>query len=131
VFFYCSKRRTARVLRLEKGFIWPIKFQFARLRRQKFGSSSGRIDREIAQLELPLEDLEAARAEAEARSEAAASTESTAAKAATGQQERVKARNRAANGGTLEKARKRAALASTRTAQLYDRPVDRTTRSTR
>jgi transposase len=51
--------------------IEKLKFQLARLRRQKFGSSSERIDREIAQLELKLEDLEATKAEAEAKAEAA------------------------------------------------------------
>src|SRR5215475_9994018 len=47
-------------------------FQLSRLRRQKYGSSSERIEREIAQLELRLEELEAAKAEAEAKAEAAA-----------------------------------------------------------
>jgi len=52
--------------------IEKLKFQLARLRRQRFGSSSERIDREIAQLELRLEELEATKAEAEAKSEALA-----------------------------------------------------------
>jgi transposase len=52
--------------------IEKLKFQLARLRRQKYGSSSERIDREIAQLELKLEEIEAAKAEAEAKAEAAA-----------------------------------------------------------
>jgi transposase len=52
--------------------IEKLKFQLTRLRRQKFGSSSERIDREIVQLELKLEELEAAKSEAEARAEAAA-----------------------------------------------------------
>src|SRR5215467_10103752 len=39
--------------------IEKLKFQLARLRRQKYGSSSERIEREIAQLELKLEELEA------------------------------------------------------------------------
>jgi len=51
--------------------IEKLKFQLARLRRQRFGSSSERIDREIAQLELKLEELEATKAEAEAKAEAA------------------------------------------------------------
>src|SRR5271169_6615850 len=46
--------------------IEKLKFQLARLRRQKFGSSSERIDREIGQLELRLEELEATKAQAEA-----------------------------------------------------------------
>jgi transposase len=52
--------------------IEKLKFQLARLRRQKYGSSSERIEREIAQLELRLEELEATKAEAEAKGEAAA-----------------------------------------------------------
>src|SRR5262249_37285941 len=56
----------AYALQIEK-----LKFQLARLRRQRFGSSSERIDREIAQLELQLEELEATKAAAEAKAEAA------------------------------------------------------------
>ena len=52
--------------------IEKLKFQLARLRRHKYGSSSERIEREIAQLELRLEELEATKAEAEAKGEAAA-----------------------------------------------------------
>jgi transposase len=52
--------------------IEKLKFQLARLRRQKYGSSSERIEREIEQLELRLEELEASKAEAEAKAEAAA-----------------------------------------------------------
>ena len=52
--------------------IEKLKFQLSRLRRQRFGSSSERIEREIAQLELKLEEIEAAKAEAEAKAEAAA-----------------------------------------------------------
>src|SRR5215475_13086268 len=51
--------------------IEKLKFQLARLRRQRYGSSSERIEREITQLELRLEELEAAKAEAEAKGEAA------------------------------------------------------------
>lgn len=54
--------------------IEKLKFQLARLRRQKYGSSSERIEREIGQLELRLEELEATKAEAEAKAEAAAPT---------------------------------------------------------
>ncbi len=43
-----------------------LKAQLAKLRREKFGASSERIDREIAQLELKLEDAQTAHAEAEA-----------------------------------------------------------------
>ena len=56
----------AYALQIEK-----LKFQLARLRRQRFGSSSERIDREIAQLELKLEELEATKAEAKAEAKAA------------------------------------------------------------
>ena len=43
-----------------------LKAQLAKLRRQRFGASSERIEREIAQLELKLEEAEAATAEATA-----------------------------------------------------------------
>jgi transposase len=65
--------------------IEKLKFQLARLRCQKFGSSSGRIEREIGQLELKLEELEAAKAEAEAKAEAAAPATPTATQEATSQ----------------------------------------------
>src|SRR5215470_5572440 len=52
--------------------IEKLKFQLAKLRRQKYGNSSERIEREIVQLELRLEELEASKAEAEAKAEAAA-----------------------------------------------------------
>jgi transposase len=52
--------------------IEKLKFQLTRLRRQKFGSSSERIAREIGQLQLRLEELETTKAEAEAKAEAAA-----------------------------------------------------------
>src|SRR5215470_19247175 len=51
--------------------IEKLKFQLAKLRRLKYGNSSERIEREIAQLELRLEELEATKAEAEAKAEAA------------------------------------------------------------
>ena len=41
-----------------------LKAQLAKLRREKFGASSERIEREIAQLELKLEDAQTAQAEA-------------------------------------------------------------------
>src|SRR5215510_6579338 len=65
--------------------IEKLKFQLARLRRQKYGSSSERIEREIAQLELKLEEIEAAKAEAEAKAEAAAPATPTTTDAATNQ----------------------------------------------
>ena len=46
--------------------IEKLKAQLAKLRREKFGSSSERIERAIAQLELALEEAEVAKAEAEA-----------------------------------------------------------------
>ncbi|MBV9018640.1 MAG: IS66 family transposase, partial [Alphaproteobacteria bacterium] len=62
----------AYALQIEK-----LKFQLARLRRQRFGSSSERIDRQIAQLELQLEELEATKAAAEAKAEAVAPSPAT------------------------------------------------------
>jgi transposase len=44
--------------------IEKLKAQLARLRREKFGSSSERIERAIAQLELALEEAQAGKAEA-------------------------------------------------------------------
>jgi transposase len=44
--------------------IEKLKAQIARLRREKFGASSERIERAIAQLELALEEAETAKAEA-------------------------------------------------------------------
>ena len=46
--------------------IEKLKAQLAKLRREKFGSSSERIERAIEQLELALEEAEAAKVEAEA-----------------------------------------------------------------
>ncbi|MGH7087445.1 MAG: IS66 family transposase [Stellaceae bacterium] len=47
-----------RTLEIEK-----LKFQIAKLRRMQFGRSSERLNRQIAQLELRLEELEAGKAE--------------------------------------------------------------------
>src|SRR5208283_2839158 len=52
--------------------IEKLKFQIAKLRRMQFGRSSERINRQIAQLELRLEELEAGVAEDAARAEAEA-----------------------------------------------------------
>jgi transposase len=49
-----------------------LKAQLAKLRREKFGSSSERIERAIEQLELALEEAEAAKAEAEASAQQSA-----------------------------------------------------------
>ena len=48
-----------RTLEIEK-----LKFQIAKLRRMQFGRSSERVTRQIEQLELRLEELEAGEAEA-------------------------------------------------------------------
>ena len=47
-----------------------LKFQIAKLRRMQFGRSSERVDRQIAQLELRLEELEAGLAEDATRADA-------------------------------------------------------------
>jgi len=72
--------------------IEKLKFQLARLRRQKFGSSSERIDREIGQLELRLEELEATKAQAEAKAEAAKPATTTAAAPAASEGPRARRR---------------------------------------
>jgi transposase len=51
--------------------IEKLKFQIAKLRRMQFGRSSERISRQIEQLELRLEELEAGEAEVVAKAEAA------------------------------------------------------------
>jgi transposase len=50
--------------------IEKLKFQIAKLRRMQFGRSSERINRQIEQLELRLEELEAGEAEVVAKAEA-------------------------------------------------------------
>jgi transposase len=52
--------------------IEKLKFQIAKLRRMQFGRSSERISRQIEQLELRLEELEAGEAEVVAKAEAEA-----------------------------------------------------------
>src|SRR5829696_3090583 len=51
----------AKTLEAEK-----LKFELARLKRMSFGASSERIEREIAQLELKLEEIETTAADAAA-----------------------------------------------------------------
>src|SRR4051794_14428287 len=51
--------------------IEKLKFQIAKLRRMQFGRSSERINHQIAQLELRLEELEAGEAEDGAKAQAA------------------------------------------------------------
>lgn len=46
-------------LAAKDGLIGSLRLQLARLRRQQFGRSSERLERDIAQLELALEELEA------------------------------------------------------------------------
>src|ERR1700759_466802 len=54
-----------RTLEIEK-----LKFQIAKLRRMQFGRSSEKVTRRIEQLELQLEELEAAEAEEITKAEA-------------------------------------------------------------
>ena len=49
-------------LAAKDGLIGTLRLQLAKLRRQQFGRSSERLDRDIDQLELALEDLEAEQA---------------------------------------------------------------------
>jgi transposase len=70
--------------------IEKLKFQIAKLRRMQFGRSSERINRQIAQLELRLEELEAGMAEDATRAEA----EVEAAEAAAPIRERGKPKRR-------------------------------------
>jgi transposase len=53
-----AAKRRPRALEIEK-----LKFQIAKLRRMQFGRSSERLTRQIEQLELRLEELEAGEAE--------------------------------------------------------------------
>src|SRR5437764_1448586 len=59
-----------RALQYKTLEIEKLKFQLAKLRRMQFGRSSERINRQIAQLELRLEELESAEAEADAKADA-------------------------------------------------------------
>lgn len=72
-------------LRAHEVLIQSLRIQIARLKKQKFGASSEKVEREIEQLELALEGLEIARAEqdltpedpeAEAETDAATETKS-------------------------------------------------------
>ena len=58
--------RMAASVRAYEALIQALKIRIAKLRKQKFGSSSEKIEREIEQLELAIEDLEVAMAKAEA-----------------------------------------------------------------
>lgn len=77
--------RMAASVRAYEALIQALKIRIAKLKRQKFGPSSEKIEREIDQLQLALEDLEVAMATAEAKpepTEAAATTETPAERAA-------------------------------------------------
>jgi len=56
-------------VRLKALEIEKLRFQIAKLRRMQFGRSSERINRQIEQLELRLEELEAGQAEDDARAD--------------------------------------------------------------
>jgi transposase len=56
-----ADRMTA-TLRAHEALVQALQIQIARLRKQKFGASSEKIEREIEQLELALESLEVAAA---------------------------------------------------------------------
>jgi transposase len=58
--------RMAASVRAYEALIQALKIRIAKLRKQKFGPSSEKIEREIEQLELAIEDLEVAMAKAEA-----------------------------------------------------------------
>jgi transposase len=62
--------RMAASVRAYEALIQALKIRIAKLRKQKFGSSSEKIEREIEQLELAIEDLEVAMAKATARTPA-------------------------------------------------------------
>jgi transposase len=77
--------RMAASVRAYEALIQALKIRIAKLKRQTFGPSSEKIEREIDQLQLALEDLEVAMATAEAKpepTEAAATTEAPAERAA-------------------------------------------------
>jgi transposase len=69
--------RMAASVRAYEALIQALRIRIAKLKRQKFGSSSEKIEREIDQLRLALEDLEVAMATAEtaAPAEAAATAD--------------------------------------------------------
>lgn len=60
-----------------KAQIEHLKAQLAKLRRSQFGKSSEKLDQQIAQLELMLEDLEESTAQDEAKDAAAESSDQT------------------------------------------------------
>lgn len=66
--------RMAASVRAYEALIQALRIRIARLKRQKFGPSSEKIEREIDQLQLALEDLEVAMATAEATATSAEPT---------------------------------------------------------
>ena len=56
--------------RAYEALVQALRITIARLKKQRFGASSEKIEREIAQLELALESLETARAAADTPPEA-------------------------------------------------------------
>jgi len=74
--------RMAATLRAHEALVQALQIQIARLRKQKFGASSEKIEREIEQLELSLEFLEvAAASNTEAEEDENASSEPPSAEA--------------------------------------------------
>ncbi len=74
--------RMAATLRAHEALVQALQIQIARLRKQKFGASSEKIEREIEQLELALEFLEvAAASNTEAEEDENASSEPPSAEA--------------------------------------------------
>lgn len=66
--------RMAASVRAYEALVQALKLRIARLQKQRFGPSSEKIEREIDQLQLALEDLEVAMASAASAPEPAAST---------------------------------------------------------
>ncbi len=61
---YTENRQMTATLRAHDELIQSLRIRIAKLQKQAFGSSSEKIEREIEQLSLALEELEVARAEA-------------------------------------------------------------------
>ncbi len=61
---YTENRQMTATLRAHDELIQSLRIRIAKLQKQAFGSSSEKIEREIEQLSLALEDLEVAKAEA-------------------------------------------------------------------
>jgi transposase len=59
-----KNQQMSATLRAHDLMVQALRIRIAKLKKQKFGSSSEKIEREIEQLELALEDLQVAKAEA-------------------------------------------------------------------